>query len=158
MLRLLVISDSHGKVNRVIEAIGKNKHRIDRVCFLGDGIDDIKFSCETYPDIEFDYVLGNNDYHVDGVDEKEILCSGKKILLTHGHLYEGILGVQKLVNRCKRDNIDAVFMGHTHRKREVYIEGILFLNPGSIGRPFDGEPSYSIVNIGDTMDNQVMYI
>lgn len=157
-MRLLVVSDSHGKVERVIEAIEKNRHKIDRVCFLGDGIDDIKLCCEMYPDIEIDYVLGNNDYYVEGREEKEILCNGKKILLTHGHLYEGIYGMQKLIARCKKENISAVFMGHTHRKREVYVEDVLLLNPGSIGRPFDGEASYSIVDIGETVTNEIMYI
>lgn len=157
-MKLLVISDSHGKVDRVIEAIDKNKDIIDRVCFLGDGVDDIIQACDMYPNIKIDYVLGNNDYCAKGEEEREIFCGSKKILLTHGHLYEGSVGVRKLIERCKEHDIDAVFMGHTHRKKEIYVEGILFLNPGSISRPFDGEPSYSIVQVGDTIHNQVMYI
>ncbi|MBP5426306.1 MAG: YfcE family phosphodiesterase [Clostridiales bacterium] len=154
----LVISDSHGKVDRIIEAIDRNLDAIDRVFFLGDGIEDIKLAQVTYYNIQFDYVLGNNDFDDAVPEEKEVFYEGKKILLIHGHTYEGIYGTKRLIEKCKRNGIDAVFMGHTHRKKEVYVEDILFLNPGSIGRPFDGRASYSVIDIDGVIHNNVMYI
>lgn len=157
-MAILVVSDSHGKVDRVIKAIEENKNKIDRVCFTGDGLEDIKFLEGEYKDIIFDYVAGNCDGYIAKPSEKIIMYNGKKILLTHGHLYEGISGQKRLLAKCKAEGINAVFWGHTHLKKEEYIENILFLNPGSIGRPFDGNPSYSIVEIGDKIKNTVYYI
>ena len=86
------------------------------------------------------------------------MVNNKKILLTHGHLHSEEIRFKKLLERCKQQGIDAVFSGHTHKKREAYIDDVLFLNPGSIARPFDGRPSYSVVEIGDKIINNVMYI
>ena len=157
-MAILVISDSHGKLERIIEAIETNKKDVERVFFLGDGIDDIKLAEGMYKDIKFDYVQGNNDFCYTVPLEKEVLVNNKKILLTHGHLHTGTIGAKKLLERCKEQGIDAVFAGHTHTKREEYIDGVLFLNPGSITRPFDGKPSYSLVEITDKITNTVMYI
>lgn len=43
-----------------------------------------------------------------------------------------------------------VIMGHIHRPFEKKIAGAVFLNPGSVGRPFDGDPraSFAIVEAG----------
>ena len=157
-MAILVVSDSHGKVERIFKAIEENKERIDRVFFTGDGLDDILLAKDEYKDIEFDYVAGNCDGYFAKPVEKIVNYNGKKILLTHGHLYEGISGQRRLLEKCKEEGINAVFSGHTHLKREEYIDNILFLNPGSIGRPFDGEPSYSIVEVDDKIKNIVCYI
>ena len=157
-MAILVVSDSHGNLERIIEAIETNKNDVERVFFLGDGIDDIKIAEDMYKDLEFDYVQGNNDFYSTVPEEKEVLVNGKKILLTHGHLYSGEMRFKKLLAKCKQQGINAVFSGHTHRKREEYIDDILFLNPGSITRPFDGGASYSLVEIGHKIVNIVMYI
>jgi len=157
-LAILVVSDSHGKVERIIEAIEANKNDVERVFFLGDGIDDIRIAQDMYNNLKFDYVMGNNDFCDTVPKEKEVLVNNKKILLTHGHLHEGASKFGKLLERCKQQGINAVFLGHTHKKREEYIDSILFLNPGSISRPFDGSASYSLVEIGDKIINRVMYI
>lgn len=157
-MAILVVSDSHGKLERIVEAIETNKKVIERVVFLGDGIDDIRLVESMYKNLKFDYVQGNNDFCYTVPEEKEILVNNKKILLTHGHLHTGTSKSKKLLERCKQEGINAVFSGHTHTKREEYIDDILFLNPGSITRPFDGRPSYSLVEIGDKIVNTVMYI
>ena len=117
-MAILVVSDSHGKVDRVIKAIEENKNKIDRVCFTGDGLEDIKFLEGEYKDIIFDYVAGNCDGYIAKPSEKIIMYNGKKILLTHGHLYEGISGQKRLLAKCKAEGINAVFWGHTHLKME----------------------------------------
>lgn len=157
-MAILVVSDSHGKVERILKAIEENKGKIDRVCFTGDGLEDIKLAEEEYSDIAFDYVAGNCDGFYAKPLEKVIIYNNKKILLTHGHLYEGISAKKRLIERCKEEDINLVFSGHTHEKREEYIDNILFLNPGSIGRPRDGSPTYSIVEINDTIKNTICYI
>ncbi len=45
---------------------------------------------------------------------------------------------------------DAIAFGHTHKPWHRVVDGIQFINTGSVGRPKDGDPraGYVIVNIG----------
>ncbi|MCL4475315.1 MAG: metallophosphatase family protein [Nitrospirae bacterium] len=46
-----------------------------------------------------------------------------------------------------------VVLGHTHKPFVKEIDGTMFVNPGAVGRPFDGDPraSFAIVEISDTI-------
>ena len=46
---------------------------------------------------------------------------------------------------------DVVITGHSHRAYHRMVDGVLFLNPGSVGRPADHDPraSYAILDTGD---------
>jgi putative phosphoesterase len=50
-----------------------------------------------------------------------------------------------------------VIMGHTHKPFVTEIDGTYFVNPGAVGRPFDGDPraSYGIIEIGDSVEIQL---
>ena len=45
---------------------------------------------------------------------------------------------------------DAIAFGHTHKPWHRVVEGISFVNTGSVGRPKDGDPrsSYAVVDFG----------
>jgi putative phosphoesterase len=53
-----------------------------------------------------------------------------------------------------------VIMGHTHMPFVKEMDGTVFVNPGSVGRPFDGDPrtSFAIVEITDTFNAQIKRI
>lgn len=44
-----------------------------------------------------------------------------------------------------------VIMGHTHKPFSKQINNTLFVNPGAVGRPFDGDPraSFAVIDVGD---------
>jgi putative phosphoesterase len=42
---------------------------------------------------------------------------------------------------------DIIITGHSHTPYHKYIDGIHFINPGSLGRMFDGDPSASCATI-----------
>ncbi len=44
-----------------------------------------------------------------------------------------------------------VIMGHTHKPFARQVNGTLFVNPGAVGRPFDGDPraSFAVIDAGD---------
>jgi putative phosphoesterase len=80
----------------------------------------------------------------------------KRILLTHGspasneeHLTpdtpEGRLG--ELV---KMADVDLIICGHSHQPFTRQVDGVWFINTGSVGRPDDGDPraAYAILHIG----------
>ena len=61
MKRILVFSDTHGNISRCIETIDNIKD-VDLVIHLGDTVRDAAELEKIYPDIEFKYVSGNNDF------------------------------------------------------------------------------------------------
>jgi putative phosphoesterase len=74
----------------------------------------------------------------------------KKILLTHGHFYGVKNGLNRLINKAKQLEVNAVFFGHTHIPKELYHEKTLFINPGSIGYPImNNKPTYCEVELNE---------
>ena len=45
---------------------------------------------------------------------------------------------------------DAIAFGHTHKPWSRVVDGIRFVNTGSVGRPKDGDPraGYTIIDVG----------
>lgn len=79
--------------------------------------------------------------------EKEIRfdADGKRVLLVHGsprrineYLFEDrpLSSFQRL---AASSNADIVVFGHTHRPYTKLVDGVLFVNAGSVGKPKDGD-------------------
>ncbi len=49
------------------------------------------------------------------------------------------------------DNPDVMVLGHTHKAFDREVNGTLFVNPGSVGKPRDGDPrpSYAVLDTED---------
>jgi len=88
--------------------------------------------------------------------KREIVTAYGKVLMFHA----GIENLTQWITENDNDQMlsllvesDArlVIMGHTHKPFARQINGTLFLNPGAVGRPFDGDPraSFSIIDFGD---------
>ncbi len=56
---------------------------------------------------------------------------GKKMMVTHGHLFEVKYGLNRIIYEAKEINCDVVLFGHTHNAVADYDEGLFILNPGS---------------------------
>lgn len=89
-------------------------------------------------------VKGNCDSEVDGMissfrfAEDAYLFVGKKIFLTHGHVYN----IDNLPAGC-----DAVFYGHVHYGFICEKDGIVVANPGSVSLPKNNsEKSYLLLD------------
>ncbi len=54
-----------------------------------------------------------------------------------------------LASIAERCDARLVIMGHTHKPFSILINGTLFVNPGAVGRPFDGDPraSFAIIDV-----------
>ncbi len=82
-----------------------------------------------------------------------------KVFALHGGL-EGLTQwiTEKDTNLLKdiaqKTGARLVIMGHIHKPFVTEIEGTTFVNPGAVGRPFDGNPraSFAIVEIADTFN------
>ncbi len=134
---LLVISDTHGNTIS-LKAVLKwgKKHDVDALAFLGDGTDDISMAIlETGFSAPVKIVRGNGD-HTHKIPFADTLeFAGHTFFITHGHLSRVSEGLGGLVAAARSCGADAALYGHTHTPFWEEIEGILVLNPGSVGAP-----------------------
>lgn len=87
--------------------------------------------------------------------KKRIKIKGNRFLLIHGSPagYDDPLFVDtpedRLRELAKLTNAEFVLVGHTHRPFVREVEGTTFINPGSVGKPFDGDPRacYAILKV-----------
>ena len=88
--------------------------------------------------------------------EMRMTIKGRRMLLTHGcpgHS-EKSAGPNKppeaLVRLAREAGADLIVCGRTHKPSARQVDGVWFINPGSVGLPVDGDPraSYSLLQIG----------
>ena len=80
--------------------------------------------------------------------------AGKKLLMVHGssesmeeHLYNDtpVERFQALADAAKTE---VLIVGHSHEQFYKEVNGVLFVNPGSVGRPGDGNPQAAYAIMG----------
>ncbi len=130
MKTFVVLSDSHsrsGAVDRVKRLFAEN----DYIVHLGDGSGDMRCVFSEYP--EKTYICkGNCDFSY-GESEFVINAEGMSVLCCHGHRYGVKSGLGKLVRRAKELGCEVALYGHTHRVAIDEVDGVLCVNPGSLG-------------------------
>ena len=136
-IKILVFSDSHGRVSNIIEAIEKHPN-CSLVIFLGDGLRDIVHAEDKFPNITFFKVKGNCDLVAGDTPKEAILdLDGIKVLITHGDKYHVKYGLATILYAGAEKEVDAILFGHTHLPVELceYVadKRIQLFNPGSIG-------------------------
>lgn len=123
-IRIAVLSDTHGWLRR---SVVREVQGCDCILHAGDiiresDLDELALYGSIYA------VRGNNDIWAPGVSELA------------GILRFRIGGVSFCMVHDRRDvprdlaGVDAVIYGHSHRYSEEWIDGRLWLNPGSCGR------------------------
>ena len=86
---------------------------------------------------------------------KRIIINGNRFLLVHGSpvavddpIYLDT-PEERLRELIKLTNAEFIICGHTHAPFVREVDGITFINPGSVGKPLDGDSRacYSIMNV-----------
>lgn len=130
-MKIIAVSDSHGNAAAIQNVILKHRDA-DVVAFCGDGSDDIRQIRSMYPDKMIIAVRGNCDWFCDYPYTQDITLCGKKIMITHGHLFGVKEGYHRIINYAQSNGIDIVIFGHTHSQM-CSIEGkTVIVNPGSV--------------------------
>ena len=160
-MELLVLSDSHGKSDRIAEAFSRNK-LVDYVIFLGDGLRDLdRVDFGNTPVIS---VRGNCDVFgfslYDNLPTELILNMGEyTLMIAHGHTLGVKQDIESAAARAAASGADILLFGHTHTRLDKYFPAgerigdfitkkpLRLFNPGSIGSPAAGAPSFGIVGI-----------
>ncbi|MBE5890770.1 MAG: metallophosphoesterase [Lachnospiraceae bacterium] len=143
MKKILVLSDSHGEVNAMVYAVKAEKP--DLVIHLGDCMRDAEKLKKRCPEIHLEQVPGNCDMSMDPAT-RILIEDGFQIMICHGHEYGVKMSPLRLRYRAEELGVDVALFGHTHRVFYENLNGIIYLNPGSVGSPpFDIPASYGIL-------------
>ncbi len=145
-MRALIFSDSHGNLSPMLAA-ARLHPEAQAVFFLGDGLRDFERFCELSPGLITAAVSGNNDPFGGAPGELRHRFGGKLLFMIHGHRYGVKRGIDAAVDAAVAAGADILLFGHTHVPLERTERGLYVLNPGSIGLPYDGKPSYGILDV-----------
>lgn len=159
MLRILVMSDSHGRnenVELAIEQVREEIGEFQMLIHLGD-VGDAR-EIESLAGVPCYIVRGNTDYDVKLLNANVIEAGGHRIFATHGHLYQVDMRLDLLRFAALENDCDIAMYGHTH---VPYLEedpdDVTILNPGSISKPrqADHRYTYMVMEIDD--EDEVTY-
>ena len=155
VMKILVIGDTHGKLNKVRD-IWPKLTDIDLIAHTGDHFSDAQQLAEELH-VQVAAVRGNCDST--GPDQEIIETEYGKILLVHGHREHVYYDLSTLKYRAMEAGCCAALFGHTHCSLITEDEGIWFVNPGSLTLPRDeSSGSYAIVRTADeSFDASIVY-
>ena len=91
---------------------------------------------ETYFKGEIYAVRGNCDITLEYPLERVIEVMGKRIFITHGHMYNVKNEYNTIFYKAKEINADIVLFGHTHKSIISNYDNLSIMNPGSISLPY----------------------
>lgn len=159
-MKVLVISDTHGKHENLEKVLGLEQP-VDLAVHLGDAE-----GCEDYIEkivgCPLFIVSGNSDFFSALEQEQECGIGKYKVLITHGHYYNVNAGVEDIKREAISRGCDVVMFGHTHRPLIDYGKNIIAINPGSLSYPRQEgrKPSYIIMEIDESgdADFQIRYV
>lgn len=153
-MRILVVSDTHGDLHSLMRAINAQR-TAEVIIHCGDGEEQLQYMKDTIRDKMVVGVRGNCDWGsmLPGIETLRV-C-GKTIFVTHGHLYNAKMTMDRLEYAARETNADILLFGHTHQALTDYHDGLYIMNPGSC-RGYDASYGYiDITEKGDIVTNIV---
>lgn len=142
---LTVISDTHGARSNLSRLVGDCSIS-DKIVFLGDGLSDLM---ELY---EFEdkiiRVAGNCDFSIASGKRAEFTLEGVKFLAVHGDEFGVKVTLDRLKSYAKSIGANVVLYGHTHVARVEEIDGITFVNPGTLSR-YGSQETFAFISVED---------
>jgi len=131
-MKIGIISDTHGFLDpKVLRLFAGVEH----ILHAGDiGSDAIIAELEAVAPVTA--VLGNTDSSPAFRLTEVVKLAGRKFLVHH--IMNPHALTEELRLRIARERPDAVVFGHTHKAFSETIDGVLYFNPGSAGKPKSG--------------------
>lgn len=150
-MRVLILSDSHGRNTNMQAAIMRTKPDEIIHCGDGDGCERemADFTKSVYGHtIPFEIVRGNNDFGSNLPMFKVLKLGRHTVFLTHGHRYRLYGDLTTLAAAARENGANYAFFGHTHIPEEREVDGVTCLNPGSISFPRQSRiPTYVVADV-----------
>ena len=145
-MKLLVFSDTHGNAAPMLDAAGRETDA-NACFFLGDGVRDAQLLAEKHPALPLYVVRGNCDLAAPDPTEGLVPFGDLLLFYAHGHTLSVKMDLERLFWMATRRGADIALFGHTHTPHYECRDGLHLFNPGSIGQPRGGPPTYGIVTI-----------
>ncbi len=138
-MRILVISDTHGKIERAIDVYRKlaSESPIDFIVHCGDYYSDAQ-EIRARLGVPVAAVKGNCDDCFDADAFSVLETEYGNFLITHGHMENVGYSMQNLYYKVLENGCAGAFFGHTHRSAFVQLDDVYLMNPGSLSKPRDG--------------------
>ena len=142
-MQVLVMSDTHGDC-QVIEKERKFYPNAAAMIHCGDS--ERPFF---HPALEgMQKVRGNCDLDSEFPDVAIFDVDGVTFFVTHGHLFNVKSSILSLSYRAKEVDAQIACFGHSHILGAEMLDGILFINPGSLLKPRGRkEKSFAVIDI-----------
>lgn len=151
-MNILVFSDSHGYYNRILKIIN-NHPEADMIIHCGDILNDaLSLKSLLSNRIPVYYVVGNNDLAPNEPKELTLELMGKKIFVTHGHLFRVKSSTEYLRKKILK-GYDLVLYGHTHIPNTEYYGSGTILNPGAMC--YSSKSTYALITIDENIKTQI---
>ena len=144
-MRILVVSDTHGDLRKLMKAVNAQPSA-EIIVHCGDGDEQVQYLKDTIKDKMIVGVRGNCDW-CSSLPSKEIISvCGKRIFITHGHLYNAKVGLYNIMCAAREEKADILLFGHTHNAMTYYEDGLYVMTPGSCSGYM---ASYGYIDITD---------
>lgn len=146
-MRLLLVSDNHGNSHILDELAAKYDGEVDAFVHCGDSeLDSQQLIWEI-----MDSVRGNMDFDSGYKDMRVNREAAYPYLTVHGHQQHVNHTLSYLAELAEEEKVEFVFYGHTHILKFDQINGVWFINPGSIQSPRGElrERTYCILEVDD---------
>lgn len=142
-MRILVTSDTHGDF-QTLNSIVMSQPKAEVIFHLGDGEEQAQRIKTLYNDRTVINVRGNCDWGSMLPPVQTITLEGKKIMATHGHLYNVKMELYTIYQAARSEKADILLFGHTHNAMTDYDDGLYIMNPGSLHGAYG---TYGIIDI-----------
>ncbi|MFA9558643.1 metallophosphoesterase family protein [Evansella sp. AB-rgal1] len=153
-MKALIMSDSHGWTQEVLEIIQRHEHEIDAIFHCGDS----ELNSDSPELKSMNTVSGNCDFGSDFPNEITEDIKGYRFFVAHGHLLNVKMTEMNLLYKGKEVGAQIVCFGHTHIPVVLKEDGIIILNPGSIRLPRQWNVgTYAIVEAEDEQISVTFY-
>ncbi len=145
-MKILVVSDTHGKLEYFREAVELEKP-FEALIHCGD-IEGDEDKIQRISGSACFMVSGNNDFFTGLPGEMEFRIADQPAFLTHGHHYYVYMNTEHLRREAILRNARYAFFGHTHKPVVKNEGGVYLINPGSLSYPRqEGRlPSYLVMH------------
>lgn len=131
-MEILVLSDSHGKVDHMVRAVEQFPPR--QVLHLGDCVGTLQALERQFPQLPGDH--GSRQLPTGARPESRSACleiEGVRILMLHGHTRHVKSSPMAAVYAAREYGADVLLFGHTHVPLVDYDGALWVMNPGAAG-------------------------
>jgi uncharacterized protein len=156
--KVAVLSDSHFPDSGTFPLrLLSELEKVDLIIHLGDICD-----IDTYRDLQKICPTIAVQGNMDMPELKSLLPEKKKIEINDFNLglVHGWGPPKNLENRVFKifEDVDIILFGHSHVPTSLTIEDVFIFNPGSVTMNRDGTGTYGILDLGETINHQIIRI